>query len=262
MSQRMMWKKGRRNHNISSTLKIKKVLKINTKFETTKTTNGPKIQDIASIAEKGESFLGNNVENWYAYEELADYKGLVLKRITTKIKNFQVHRIVMTKIGTGPKAQLQEDKVTITDPIIMFYRQTDGKTYPGGITGGQFEEICKKKCIRSCNDGWYWTTKFRNKHDRKMTDAQKLRSLMLDMSSNPMRGTVLQTLGAENRGFDPNDYDDVHSMKFAIAREQAFPPDWYTKSGILGGTIERECIDFVTFDMVTWITIKLFRKVQ
>ena len=63
--------------------------------------------------------MGTQDENYFVYEHLADFKVMTLKRVTTKINNFQVHRIVRTKIGTGDDAQVvSNEKKTLTSSLI------------------------------------------------------------------------------------------------------------------------------------------------
>lgn len=258
----MMWKKGVKYHNISPIMKIKKIAKISYVADYSGTDQTQKFYPMDATSEKCEAILGNDKENFYIYERLADYKKFVCKRITTKVKNFLVHRIVRTKIGEGDKAVVQEDKITITDPTIYFFRDSDGDGYPGGTTAGQFEEYCKKKCIRGCWDGWHWTTNFRTKHERKMNNCTALRAKMANMAQTS-KNQLLKVLGVEPIDYGDNaTLNDVHSCKFGIGREAIFPVAWFDDATSILGKTERTVSDHVTFDMCSWITIRCFRKVM
>lgn len=62
--------------------------------------------------------------------------------ISTRIDNFQCHRVVTTTRGTGPKAEWHEDKVTFTDPIIYFFRDKSGWGQPGAFAKRERESLC------------------------------------------------------------------------------------------------------------------------
>lgn len=237
-------------------------MKMSTMQGYTKQAFGQRFQDFSTLSETATAIVGNTNENYAVYEDLADYKKLAAKKIVTKLKNFQVHRIIRTKIGSGPNAHLQEDKITITDPIIYFYRAKGAGPYPGGMAAGEFEELCQKKCIKGCNDGFWWMTKFRSKADRKLRDASVFRNVMNDTANAGTRQDVLKALGVLSKGYDSADLADVHSCKFGIGREAIYPQEWYESAGSLLGDTVRDVTDYITFDMYTYISFRCFRGVK
>lgn len=253
-----------KKHNISRIMRIKHIEHMNWDVNFKASKNEAQISGFDSISEKMYALLGTELENYYVYEHLSDFKKFVVKRITTKLDDFQVHRVVRTKIGTDDDAPVQEDKITFTDPLIYFYRDKDGDGYPGAFLKNQFQEICSKKCIRSCKDGWYWTTNFHNKSDRKMADVGQLRGVMKNPGTTNTRMQLLSYLGVEPNeyGSGLTDLESQHSCKFAIGRDVPYPTTWYNDAASLIGPVSRDVTDHITFHMTTWITLRAYRGVE
>lgn len=257
----MMWRKGRKNDNISPLIRIKKIIHVGGRVDFTAAKFVPELIDYKVEANKLVNLLGNDQENYIDYENLADYKKCLLLRMSTRLDNFQVHRIVGTTIGTGVKAVYHEDKITFTDPIMYFYRDTTGDGYPGAIVNnanGDFIELMKKKCIRGCKDGWYWTTRFPTKTERKFVPANTLRSLMQNRTGG--KDAFLTTMGVISRSSNGS-VADQHSMNFVIARQTPYGKDWY-KDKMGQDSIVRQVADHITFDMTTYITVRGFDHVE
>lgn len=150
-----------------------------------------------------------------------------MERMSTRIQTFQCHRQVETNYvtGTGDDKAVgwTGDKITYTDPIIYFYRETYGKPEPGAFTASankdDFLELCKKKRISHCKDGFYWTTRFPTKGERKIVDTEELRKLFDGSNARTItKDRLLTTFGVEPKG-DTADVRDIHNMQFFIGRE-------------------------------------------
>lgn len=116
------------------------------------------------------------------------------------------------------------DKITYTDPIIYFYPETYGKAEPSTFTASankdDFLELCKKKRISHCKDGFYWTTRFPTKGERKIVDTEELRKLFDGSNARTItKDRLLTTLGVGPKG-DTADVRDINYMKFFIGREK------------------------------------------
>lgn len=79
--------------------------------------------------------------------------------------------------------------------------------------------MCKKKRISHCKDGFYWTTRFPTKGERKIVDTEELRKLFDGSNARTItKDRLLTTFGVEPKG-DTADVRDIHNMKFFIGRE-------------------------------------------
>lgn len=259
-----MWKRGRKHGNISKLMKIRVIMPYTLKFEYK--GSDPKLAKWAKVdGNKATALLGDDEENYETYQRLMDYSTFTVKRISTRIQNFQLHRQVETTYQQGENWGWFEDKVTYTDPIIYFYREKYGRGLPGAFgptaTEHAFMEISKEKCIRSCRDGWYWSTNFRSKNERKMVDTEVLRKL-IDRNTpiaNLTKDQLLEKLGVESKN-DAGTYVDQHACEFTIGRGPQYSKEWYdSKQSTSVATVNRYVRDFLNFEMVTWITVRCFR---
>lgn len=263
MKKRMMWKRGRKSGNVSGLLKMKVITPFTIKFDY---SGGAKLaQWSKNDANLAHALLGDGQENYYTYQRLQDYSTFCVERISTRIQNFQLHRRVETTYQQGENWGWFEDKVTYTDPIVYFYREKYGRGLPGAFNAGAsnhaFMEISKEKCIQNCRDGWYWTTEFKTKNERKMVDTEILRK-MIDRTT-PLTGMtknqLLEKLGVEPKN-DAGTYDDLHNCEFVLGRGPQYAKEWYDgKQSHSVSTVNRYVTDFLNYDLVTWITVRCFR---
>ena len=89
-----------------------------------------------NIGDSYQNFVGDKVENFNTFEEIQDYQKVCLIRLSTRIDNFQVHRIIGTTFEDldSKETHYQEDKVDIMDPIIYFFREPSGGQLPGAFS--------------------------------------------------------------------------------------------------------------------------------
>lgn len=89
-------------------------------------------------ANRAKFLMGNKQENYALQLRSQDYSKFSVKRITSKIDHFKIHRRVETnyQTGTGDHKAVGwiEDKVTYTDPELWFYRENFGRGLPGAFT--------------------------------------------------------------------------------------------------------------------------------
>lgn len=265
-----MWRRGKKLGNISRLLRIKCIIPSAVQFTYKNGSNTAAYVHVG--ANVGNQLLGDIHENYTTYNKLEVYSNFHLVRMSTRIENFQVHRQVETNYVTGSGEEATngwfEDKITYTDPILYFYREKFGRTLPGAFSGATgvkkhaFLEICKKKCINSCKDGWFWSTNWPTKNERKMVDTTVLTNLMDGTTPMPdsfLKDDLLKALGAVSKNEDGG-FEDQHGCAFALGRNVQYPHQWYTgKQSLIATDVERFVRDFVTYDMVTYITIRCFR---
>lgn len=215
---------------------------------------------------KAALLLGDQHENYKAYNRLKEFSSFVLVRMTLKLDNFQVHRQVETNYTQGPNSGWLEDKITFTDPLIYFYRERFGRGPPGALGPGaadhSFKEISRKKCIRSCKDGWYWTTTWPTKTEREMVDTTVLSNMMdgTQALAAISKNQFLNMMGAKSKQ-DDGGFDDQHDCKFWIGRDAPYPKDWFTNhQSKIVGSVERFCSDYVSYTMTSYVTVRAFRK--
>lgn len=265
----MMWRRGKKMGNISPLLKIKCIIPSAVQFLYKNGTNSAAFVHVGSNI--GNLLLGDYHENYNVYNKLQVYSNFHLVRMSTRIQNFQVHRQVETNYVTGSGEETTngwfEDKLTYTDPIMYFYRAKFGRPLPGAFTDGSakkhaFLEVCKKKCINSCKDGWYWSTNWPTKNEKKMVDTDVLVDLMNGTTPMPdtyMKDDLLKALGAVSKNEDGG-FEDQHCCSFALGRNVQYPHQWFVgKQSTVATSVERFVRDFVTYDMVTYITVRAFR---
>lgn len=220
------------------------------------------VKTMDRLSDRVSGFVPTDAECYAQRIDLDDYHSISIHRISTRIQDFQCHRIIGTTVGTGKDAVYHEDKVTFTDPKIYFFRNSSGEVYPGPISQNNqgFDELCKSKCIRNCKDGWYWSTNFhRGKVDRKMVEfTPTLRTFIVNQSTT---GTTtmpnfLKAVGIESK-YGDGDLKGIHSMQYAIGRDPPYTAAWYSdKMG--QKEISRVVHDYISFEMVTYITLRAF----
>lgn len=201
-----MWKKGRRNGNISRLFTVKKSLSSICVAEFNDDQINPIVFHLENEENDHRNMVGSSLENWFTYNECKDYKMLIIDSITTKLENFQVKRIISNDVTykAGGKTDYFEDKEDILDPELYFYRQSDGGVYPtplqpGSLDTTQAAELMQHKCIRGCRDGFSWTTKFKDKHQRTMVNKQGLIDYMSYPGSAHKWQEFLKAVGVEAR---------------------------------------------------------------
>lgn len=235
-----------------------------------KDNNKPEFKDWSTVSDRTNAMLGNEKDNRKAYLRILDYQNATLMRITTKIHNFQVHRIIITERGTPPNTTITEDKITFTDPIVYFYRDTTGNGYPPSITdnSGDWTEVAKRKCIRGCKDGWYWSTNFNTKTQRVMVPAKRVADAMLTgatRNANPGLKELLTRFGVQRKTYDiDNDAPTrgVHSQGYIIGRGAQYTPQWFGGGLTSAEKVARTVTDYITFDQSVWWTFKLFTRLD
>lgn len=211
---------------------------------------------------KVNAFVPSDAECYAQRIDLDDYHSVSIQRISTRIQDFQCHRIIGTTVGTGKDAQYHEDKVTFTDPKIYFFHNSSGEDYPGAISQSTvgFDEISKVKCIRNCKDGWFWSNNFkRGKVDRKMVEfTPTLRTFIVNQGTtgNTAMPDFLKACGIESK-YGDGSLKGTHSMQFAIGRDPPYVAAWY--KDVMGQkAIARIVHDYISFEMVTYITLRAF----
>lgn len=108
------------------------------------------------------------------------------------------------------------DKIIYIDLIIYFYCEMYGKLEFGVfivlVNKDDFFELCKKKCIFYCKDGFYWIICFFIKGERKIVDIEELCKLF-DGSNVRMiiKDWLLIIFGVEFKG-DIVDVRDIYNM--------------------------------------------------
>ena len=69
-----MWRKGKRNHNISRVYTIKNIQEMQMRFIYSADSFTAKVVDYKDVVNDHRYFLGNATENYYAWQESQDYK--------------------------------------------------------------------------------------------------------------------------------------------------------------------------------------------
>lgn len=121
--------------------------------------------------------------------------------------------------------------------------------------------MCKKKRISHCKDGFYWTTRFPTKGERKIVDTEELRKLFDGSNARTItKDRLLTTLGVGPKG-DTADVRDIHNMKFFIGRGLQYAKAWFDgKQSTVVSQVNRFVRDFFTFDILTYVTVRCFRQ--
>lgn len=262
----MMWRKGKKLGNVSNLLRFKCLIPWSIKL----------VYDSGNYQSKfttcdgntGAMLLGDDEENYDSYLRINNYSSFCLHRMSTRIQNFKIDRKVETRfVNAGDKSVgWTEDKMTYTDPIIYFYRDKYGRGLPGAFgtqaTKNAFIEVSKKKCVRSCKDGWYWTTNWPTKKERKMVDTSVLSNLVnrtTSMGLNYTKDNLLDALGAISKQEDGS-FKDQHDCKFTIGRAMQYPSQWFDGATYTDvSDVKRSVTDWVSFDMISYITVRCFR---
>lgn len=246
---------------------MKRHISQNFEFKYSKNAVAPGWANFSQIADRTNAIFGEKEDNKKAWNQIGDFQNATLQRISTRINNFQVHRIIVTERGAPPNTTITEDKITFTDPIMFFYRDTTGYGLPAVITDntGNWTEICKKKCIRSCHDGWYWSTNFKTKNERVMVPAQRIADCMTPSyrSAVPSLSKLLNKFGVQRKTYNAESDDPtrgIHSMGFILGRGTQYSPGWFGAGLASTEKVARLVTDYITFDMTTWWTFKLFTR--
>lgn len=264
-----MFKRGRKLDNISPLLRVKNVTRFEISFSWDNGTVGPLWVDMSQHADKTPALFGNQVDNYNTWMRLDDYQNCLLKRISTRLDNFQCHRIVTTTIGTGPKAQIHEDKVTFTDPILYFFRDKTGWGQPGAFSKENFTEVAHRKCFRNGKDSWWWSTNFKTKTERLMVPSGNIRTLLTtaEQKAKPRLVDVLKMFGVQPKLYDAEGTDrsfqGIHSMGYGIGRQCSYNKIWFGGPNTTD-KITRKVTDFITFDSTTCtsFTMRAYGEVQ
>lgn len=268
-----MWRKGKRNHNISRVYTIKNIQEMQMRFIYSADSFTAKVVDYKDVVNDHRYFLGNATENYYAWQESQDYKKFTVNSITTKLEKFAIKRIIsndVTMKGTPPTLHYFEDKEDIQDPMVYFYRQGDGQDFPSCMLdpaqGGNALELCKRKCIKGCKDGWYWTTRFPRKTEHHMVDTSQLRAYMATDTQASALNSMLKAFGVHSKSDDAL-LKDIHDSRFALARPAPFtvdkdsPNNWYnTNTSSTASAVDRKVTDYLTFNMTSYVRVRFFHK--
>ena len=253
-----------RRGNISRSYKIKCITQVNMEFNWDK-DNTAGAQSIADNAKSDASlWFGNRYENWEEYKRQDDYENFITERISTRLSDFKVHRIVNTvTTDQDDTVTAEEDKVTWTDPTVWFYRPHNGK-FPGAFTAGTNNdivfEIAKKKCIKDCKDGFWWGKRWRNKSDRIMKSTHTIKQLF-ENPANVTWANAMNALGILPLG-DDKTYNNQNYMGFSLARQCPYPTKWFNHN--MDDTVyksqERKVTDYLSCLMTTWVTVRYYNQ--
>lgn len=155
---RKIWSKGKKNGNISRTYKILKIQPFTVKMDFDKTQHGSVFKQGLTANKSWLLWIGDKNENKHIYDISSGYNYFTTERITSKLQDFQVHRITQTqynKVRSSSTDGFLEDKLTFIDPTVYFYRP-NRRNWPTQFNNERSEdgfELAKKRCIRSCKDG-------------------------------------------------------------------------------------------------------------
>lgn len=259
----MMWRRGRKSDNISNLLRFKVIIPVAAQF--TFNRDDPYAKHGKVDGNKASFLLGDDEENYNSYNKIQNYSSFQLHRMSTRIQNFKVHRLVETEFKVNDEDHWTDDKLSFTDPIVYFYREKFGRGLPGAFgstaTKNAFLEVCKHKCIRSCKDGWFWSTKFPTKGERKMVDTSVLTKLVNRTTpiGNLTKDQLLAKLGVVSKQEDDG-IEDIHNCMIAVGRGIPYPNNWYTlKKSAKVSDVLRYVTDYLSFDMITYITVRCYR---
>lgn len=86
-------------------------------------------------------------------------------------------------------------------------------------------ELFERKCIRSCNDGFYWSTNFPCKTERKFIDTHTLKTYM-DAPDTKLISDFFKEMGVVSREAGGS-FKDQHSVCFCNGRDMQYPKEWF-----------------------------------
>lgn len=257
--RRMMWRRGRKSKSISPLIRLKNVTTFRHQFNWTAINTADVFADFSQLADKTDVIMPDEKECVNQLKEMQMYKNLQLVRISTRLDNFKIDRIVGTTVGTGPNAQYHEDKVTFTDPTLYFYRDSVGYGISANIKSGDYNDMAKRKCIRDCKDGFWWSTDFKTKTERLLCPAENIINLTKPaiMNVHPRLVDVLKQFAVLPKLYDAEGTDrskqGIHSMGFGIGRPCPYSKYWF-KDG--DRKIERYVTDHLTFTLTSYVSIR------
>lgn len=207
------------------------------------------------------NLIGNKAENFWISGVLPDYHKFKVDSITTRFMNPVIYRRWLYQ--GGDRAPLTVNYERVPSARLYLWRDKFGNGFTGTASGADFYEVAQRKPVvySGQRKSFYAvTTRFpRLNVDCVMGDCDQLIKLMAGQITPKTWIQALTELGLG--ASTQNSQKDIHNMNFVIGKHSGVSSgtDMFEVSETYG-KMDVYMHEFVSFDLVTTIRLRCFRR--
>lgn len=214
-----------------------------------------------SVTNDYTNLIGNKAENYWVGGILPDYHKFKIDSITTRFMNPVIYRRWIYQ--GGDKAPLTVNYERVPSARLYLWRDKFGNGFTGTASGADFYEVAQRRPVVYSGQRkpfYAVTTRFpRMGIDATMGDTLDLAKLMGGSITPKTWETAITKLGIDQKGYNLN--KDIHNMDFVIGKHSGVTSgtDMFQISETYG-KLDVYLHEFVSFDIVTTIKLRFFRR--